>query len=68
MEIMTTKEACALLKTTRLLLYNLVKAGEIPAFKMGRGWRFERMAIEAWIRKKMEENKACNALHKGKPS
>jgi excisionase family DNA binding protein len=68
MEILTTKEACALLKTKRLSLYKLVKSGEIPAFKMGRDWKYERSAIEAWIRKKMEESKACNALHKGAPS
>lgn len=56
MEILTTKEACALLKTQRLTLYKLVKSGEIPAFRMGRAWKFERTAIEAWIRKRLEEN------------
>ena len=56
MEILTTKETCALLKTTRLSLYKLVKSGELPAFRMGRDWRFERTAIEAWIRKRLEEN------------
>ena len=56
MEILTTKEACALLKTKRLSLYKLVKSGEVPAFRMGRAWKFERTAIEAWIRRKMEES------------
>ena len=56
MEILTTKEACSLLKTQRLTLYKLVKSGEIPAFRMGRAWKFERTAIEAWIRKRMKEN------------
>jgi len=56
MEILTTKEVCDLLKTKRLTLYRLVKYGEIPAFRMGRAWKFERTAIEAWIRKKMEES------------
>jgi excisionase family DNA binding protein len=56
MEILTTKEACSLLKTKRLTLYKLVKSGEIPAFRMGRAWKFERTAIEAWIRKRLEEN------------
>lgn len=59
MEILTTQEVCALLKTKRLSLYKLVKDGEIPAFRMGRAWKFERSAIEAWIRKRLEEsNKA----------
>ncbi len=56
MEILTTKEVCALLKTKRLSLYKLVKSGEIPAFRMGRSWKYERTAIEAWIRKKMQQN------------
>jgi len=59
MEILTTKEVCSILKTKRLTLYKLVKSGGIPAFRMGRAWKFERTAIESWIRKKMEEsNKA----------
>jgi len=56
MEILTTKETCDLLKTKRLSLYKLVKDGEIPAFRMGRAWKFERSAVEAWIRKKLEES------------
>lgn len=59
MEILTTKEACALLKTKRLSLYKLVKSGEIPAFRMGRAWKFERSSIEAWIRKRLEESSAA---------
>ena len=56
MEVLTTKETCVLLKTKRLTLYKLVKSGELPAFRMGRAWKFERASIEAWIRRKMEEN------------
>lgn len=56
MELLTTKEACALLKTKRLTLYKMVKAGEVPAFRMGRSWKFERTALENWIRKRLEES------------
>ena len=56
MELLTTKEACALLKTKRLTLYKMVKAGEVPAFRMGRSWKFERTALENWITKRLEEN------------
>lgn len=59
MELLTTKEACALLKTKRLTLYKMVKAGEVPAFRMGKSWKFERTVLENWIRKRLEEsNKA----------
>ena len=64
MEILTTQEVCALLKTKRIALYKLVKSGEIPAFKMGRSWKFERTALEGWIRKRIEENKnVCNVTN-----
>lgn len=56
MEILTTQEACAILKTKRLTLYKLVKSGEIPAFRMGRAWKFERTTLENWIKKRLEEN------------
>jgi len=59
MEILTTREACDLLKTKRLTLYKLVRAGEIPAFRMGRAWKFERGSLEKWIKNRLEEsNKA----------
>ena len=56
MEILTTKETCELLKTKRVSLYKLIKSGELPAFKMGRAWKFERTAIEAWITGRLEES------------
>lgn len=57
MEILTTKETCSLLKIKRLTLYKMVKAGEIPAFKMGSTWKFERSALEKWIEERLEESK-----------
>jgi excisionase family DNA binding protein len=57
MEILTTKEVCAILKTNRLTLYRLVKSDDLPAFRMGRAWKFERTALEGWIKKRMEESK-----------
>jgi len=51
------------LKTKRLSLYKLVKSGEIPAFKMGKAWKFERKSLEAWIQTKLEEsNKAIKRV------
>jgi excisionase family DNA binding protein len=55
-ELLDTKQACEFLKLTRLTLYRLLKDEELPAFKLGRSWRFERSALEAWIEKKMQES------------
>lgn len=56
MEILTTKEVCFLLKTQRLTLYKLAKEGSIPAFRLGRSWKFERSSIEAWVKLQMQES------------
>ena len=39
----------------RLRRDKLALAGEIPGFKVGGSWRFERQAIASWIKRKVEE-------------
>lgn len=41
-EILTTQDACKLLKVTRQTLYKLVESGDIQAERVGRGYRFRR--------------------------
>lgn len=57
--LLTAEEACALLKVSKVALYNYAKRKEIPAFKFGRRWKFQKTALEKWIEQKMQEsNKA----------
>ena len=56
MEVLSTQEACGIPKIQRLTLYKLVRAGEIPAFRLGRAWKFERTALENWITARLEES------------
>jgi excisionase family DNA binding protein len=49
-EIMTVNELAEYLKVTPSTIYRLAKAGEIPAVRVGRSWRFKRELIDAWIR------------------
>ena len=58
MDILTTADVCKLLKTKRISLYGLVKSGEIPAFRIGRAWRFELASVEEWIKKKTEKERS----------
>jgi excisionase family DNA binding protein len=46
--VMTVAEVCAFLQIHRSTLYHLIKAGEIPFFRMGRAYRFTRQAIDEW--------------------
>ncbi len=55
-ELLSTSETCKILKMTRLTLHKLVKDGKIPAFKIGRFWKFERNSIDAWIQSKLDES------------
>lgn len=48
-EILTIKEVAEYLKVTDRTIYRLANKGEIPAFKVGNTWRFERARIAEWM-------------------
>jgi excisionase family DNA binding protein len=47
--VMTLEEVAAFLKIHPSTVYRLLKRHEIPAFKMGRDWRFNQESIERWV-------------------
>ena len=52
--ILTTLEACQLLRISRATLYAEVHAGRIPALWIGkRCLRFSRIALERWLEQEM---------------
>lgn len=51
-EVLTVREVAALLKINEKTAYKLAAKGEIPGFKVGGSWRFERGVIDRWIRDK----------------
>ncbi len=50
-EILTTEEVYKYLKIPRSSLYKLAEDKKIPAFKVGRHWRFKKSKIDAWVEK-----------------
>lgn len=48
-EILTVEEVAAYLKAGRRTVYRLVANGQIPAFKLGGTWRFQRAELNRWI-------------------
>jgi len=48
-DIFTAEEICRYLKIPRSTLYKLVRDKKIPAFRVGRHWRFKKEQIEAWV-------------------
>ena len=51
-ELMTTKEASEYLKLSYMTLYKLAQQGEIPAYKLGGHWRFNRTVLDNWFANK----------------
>lgn len=48
-EVMTIEQLARYLQLTRSTLYKLVQARRVPGKKVGRQWRFQRGAIDAWL-------------------
>jgi len=46
---LTTEEVLKYLHVNLRTVYRLIKAGEIPASRVGRQWRFRRRDIDAWL-------------------
>ena len=51
-ELMTAEETCRYLKITQRTLYRYLRNHQIPAFKLGKEWRFVRSDLEQWIRER----------------
>lgn len=49
-DLMTVEETCRYLKITRRTLYRYLQNHRLPAFKLGKEWRFVRSDLEQWIR------------------
>ena len=56
-ELMTVKELERYLRFTRKTIYKLLKEGSIPAVKIGNKWRFDKEAIDEWLRNSMERDR-----------
>jgi len=50
---LTTVEVADLLKIHRTTVYQMAKRAELPAFKVGHDWWFDRAQIEQWMRSRM---------------
>src|SRR5690242_15435113 len=46
---LTTEEVLDYLHVNLRTVYRLIKAGKIPAVRVGRQWRFRKRDIDAWL-------------------
>ena len=47
--LMNFKEVKRYLKTSRATLYRLVQGKKIPAMKVGKQWRFDKIRLDKWL-------------------
>ena len=50
-DVMTAQQAAEFLQTSRDTIIRKARAGELPAAKLGREWRFRRADLDAWLRR-----------------
>ncbi len=48
-KVLNTKDAAAYLGMGVRTVYRLATSGQMPAAKVGRGWRFHVDALDAWL-------------------
>jgi excisionase family DNA binding protein len=46
---LTTEEVLTYLNVTPRTIYRLIRAGELPAIRVGRQWRFRRSDLDAFL-------------------
>lgn len=47
-KVLTISEVAQLLRVHASTVYRLAKAGQLPAFKLGDGWRFNSEDVDRW--------------------
>ena len=55
-EVLSLEEACQFLKLAKPTLYKYARVGDVPAFKMGRVWKFHRESLDQWMRARVQED------------
>lgn len=55
-KVLDANEACVYLKIGKPTLYKYVRRGAIPAYKMGKVWRFDKTCLDEWIRSRVQED------------
>lgn len=49
MKILTVEQVAKMLALNKFTVYQKARKGEIPAFRIGRSWRFSQEEIENWF-------------------
>jgi excisionase family DNA binding protein len=53
-ELITAGELAAYLRVHTITICRLATRGEIPCFRVGRGWRFDKKTVDIWLRERQQ--------------
>ena len=53
-DVLTIDELSTYLKIAKSTLYKLAREGKLPSQKIGRHWRFRKIAIDRWLEESRE--------------
>jgi len=53
--VMTVQEVAQYLRLSQAKVYRLAQAGEIPAMRIGKSWRFRKDLIDEWFDKQVKK-------------
>ena len=62
---LTTAEVIAYLHVNLRTVYRLLKAGQLPAVRVGRQWRFRKADVDAWLDGRRSSGQAAPAVPAG---
>jgi excisionase family DNA binding protein len=65
---LTTEEVLEYLQVNLRTVYRLIKAGKIPAVRVGRQWRFRKRDIDAWLDSQRPRGDRSNAASGERPA
>ena len=65
--LMDVDELAAYLKLQKQTIYNWLHAKKISGIKVGHVWRFDKRAVDAWLRSQIREAKPAAAEEKNEP-
>lgn len=55
--VFTVDELAGYLKVSKSTLYKLLTEGKVPGQKVGRHWRFSKVAIDKWLQTQYTKEK-----------
>ena len=65
-EILTVQEVCDYLRIAKPTLYRYVRSGDLPSFKMGKIWKFQKHSIDQWVQNKLIQDTQARSKSVGK--